>query len=194
MNLTKLGLRACSCSAAVLFAFCTFSAHAQTAPVAFKTSDISVFAGYQNLHPDYGTFRNNGFVVGADFTRYLAIRVDPSLEVRYNYATGKVGSEKSLEAGIRAQTDFKRFHPYLDLLGGVATVNFSRVYGNPTYTHSNGPTFSFGGGVDFDIYHNFQVKVDYQQQQMYFAQNITLTPRPLSVGLTYRIPFSPINK
>ena len=181
----------CGIFLAFLFAVCTLSVQAQTSAVASKTTDISIFAGYQTLQPDYAYNRDNGFVVGADITRYLTYKVDPSLEIRYNYTPGPYVSEKSFEAGIRVQTDYKRFHPYVDFLGGVATVNFAKIYGNPNYTNSSGGTFSTGGGVDFDVYHNFQIKVDYQQQYMYFSQNITLTPRPLSVGVTYRIPFRP---
>jgi hypothetical protein len=176
----------------VLLALGTLGARAQTSAVATKTADISVFAGYQNLHPDYGIPRDNGFAIGANFTRYLGWKVDPSLEIRYNYATGSFVNEKSFEAGVRAQGDYKLFHPYVDLLGGVATVDFGNFpHGIPTYTNNSGGTFSVGGGVDIDIYRHVQAKIDYQQQNMYFAQNISLTPRPLTVGIVYRIPFSP---
>jgi hypothetical protein len=173
-----------------LFALGSLGAQAQTNAVASKTMDISIFGGYQNLHPDYGHYRDNGFVVGADVTRYLKSKVDPSLEVRYNYATNAYVTEKSFEAGIRAQGDYGRFHPYADFLGGIATINFAPFVAPPGTTSINGGTFSIGGGADFDVYRRLQLKIDYQQQYMYFG-NMTLTPRPVSVGIAYRIPFRP---
>ncbi len=164
--------------------------HAQAHPTASKNMDISAFGGIINDNPDYGPQRNTGIAFGASVTRYFGWRVAPSLEARYTRTTGTYINERALMGGLRIQTDFHRFHPYADFLGGVATIHFD-VPPSPGYTDDHAPVYAYGGGVDIDIVRRFQLKVDYQAETMSFDRNFSIAPRPLTIGVVYRIPFRP---
>ncbi|MEO7029468.1 MAG: hypothetical protein ABI147_08690 [Acidobacteriaceae bacterium] len=169
----------------------TLRSQAQGLPTASKTIDISVFGGYLTENPDYGPTRNKGFFVGANATRYFHWPVAPSLEVRYNRTTGQYINDSSFVGGPRIQVDlFHRFHPYADFLLGIDSIHFVRPF-DPTFLNDSAIVYDLGGGIDIDLVRNFQLKLDYQGQTANFGSGFSLAPRPLSIGVVYRIPFRP---
>jgi opacity protein-like surface antigen len=179
----------------------TYAAQAQANSTASKSADISVFGGFSHGNPDYGPQDNNGITIGADYTRYFGWRVDPSLEIRANRTNGDLITQKSAQVGIRLQSDFRRFHPYVDGLIGGTSIHF-KIPPNPyapKYVDDSAFSYSIGGGVDIDVIRNFQAKVDYQREFMNFGPNgtqpgngdFTLSPSLWTIGVVYRIPFRP---
>jgi hypothetical protein len=171
-------------------------ARAQALPTASRSMDFAAFGGYTHSSSDFGAFNNNGGTVGVDITRYVRWRVAPSLEVRANYTSGPTIIEKSILAGIRLDTNIRRFHPYVDGLFGGSKIIFAHAP-QPGYTYDIGTVYALGGGVDIDLLRNFQAKVDFQNEFMNFGHNglkpanedFTLTPPLLTIGVAYRIPF-----
>ena len=172
------------------------AARAQSLPGANKKADIAVFGGFDHSNPDFGAQRNNGIVLGGDYTRYFGWRIAPSFEVRVNRTTGFEMDQEAFFGGLRVKTDIRRFHPYANFLVGGTKITF-HFPPNPHYLTDTATAFSFGGGLDFDVYRNFQLKVDYQEQMENFGGNgtqpnnadFTLSPTHFAVGVVYRIPF-----
>ena len=178
----------------LLAAFIAPAARAQKDGTVVKSAEISAFAGFTNIDPDYGISRNNGFTLGADYTRFLHFPVAPSLEVRVNHTSGIAITEESILFGLRFEAPFhQRFHPYgTALIGG--TKIFFKFPPFPTYTNDQASAFSLGGGIDIDVTRNFRAKFEYQQQFEGFGPNgiqsdFTLTPGGFTAGVVYRIPF-----
>jgi hypothetical protein len=165
------------------------------APQASREGEISVFAGYTNAGPDYGQTRNNGATFGADYTRYMNRFLAPSVEVRFNFADGTTVDQRNFLAGLRLQADVSRMHPYVDALFGVNHLSFDHPF-KSTYTSDNAFAKSFGGGINVDVYKNFQANADFQYVLVNFGANgtlpnnaeFTLTPTYATVGVVYRIP------
>ncbi|MES2394013.1 MAG: hypothetical protein V4555_20430 [Acidobacteriota bacterium] len=155
--------------------------------------DISIFAGYTNVVPDYSYQRDTGVAFGANITRYYHFPIKPSLELRANLANGPIVNETFYLFGVRGQVDMfhDRIHPYMDFLIGPGFIhyNFVPVPSNPSYRGDNGVVKSPGGGVDFDVYRHFQLKADFQGTFWKIGKNDTLTPQILTFGVVYRIPF-----
>jgi hypothetical protein len=174
------------------------AARAQALPGASKIADVSVFAGYTHSNPDYGPTDNNGVTVGADYTRHFGWqRLAPAFEVRAGYNTGDLITQKTILAGVRLMTDVHRFHPYADALFGGNQLDFKFIPNprQPSYTSDSSFTTSYGGGVDIDVYRNFQAKVDFQAQSSNYGYNgltplgkdFTLSPTFLTIGVVYRL-------
>jgi opacity protein-like surface antigen len=163
---------------------------AQADPTAFKTSDISAFGGYENIDPAYGPDRNNGEGFGLNFTRYFPrLRVDPSIEARVNLTNGTDVKERTYLLGLQAKkTYFTHYHPYVDFLAGTGTIHFNtRASG---YVGDNSIIYNFGGGVDIDLVHNFELRVDYQHQLWSLGQETnSFAPNLFLFGVNYTIPF-----
>jgi hypothetical protein len=175
----------------------THAAWGQTSATASKQAEISAFAGFTNSASDYGTQRNNGVTLGADYTRFFRWPVVPSFEVRGSYTTGLLITEESILFGLRLEAPIRRrYHPYADILYGGTKIDF-KFPPNPTYTSDQTSALSIGGGVNIDIVRQFQLKLDYQRQFENFGPNgtqpnnadFTLTPGAYTLGVVYRIPF-----
>ncbi len=165
---------------------------AQARPAASKKADISVFGAYSRLSPDYGPQQNNGFTFGADYTRYLHWFLNPSLELRGKIAPGDTMGQKTFGGGIRAERQFRNFHPYADFLVSAGTLTFTHpiidVRGK-LYKSDNSIVYSAGLGLDYDITPQWAARADYQFEHWKFGTNQTLTPTVFSLGVVYRIPF-----
>jgi len=164
---------------------------AQASSTASRSAGISVFGGYINSNPEYGPDRNTGEALGANFIKYLPHAIAPSIEVRYNRTSGTDVNENSFLGGIRVQTDATakyKVHPYVDVLLGSGTVHFNTSASGDTSTSSG--IYDFGGGVDIDLIHRFQLKADYQYQHWKLSQpNNAFTPNLLLIGITYQFHF-----
>ena len=173
--------------------------HAQYAPTESKGMDISAFAGYTYLSPDFGPTHNQGISAGVNITRYFRLPIAPSLELRATDASGSTVTERTVLAGLRAQSDFHAFHPYIDFLAGVGSIVYA-VDPIPGYHEDRGFADSIGGGVDIDLIRHFQAKIDFQHQSWNMGKNsvlvpqggnYTLSPNAITIGIAYRIPFRP---
>jgi hypothetical protein len=169
-------------------------AGAQALPTASRSpTGLAVFGGYTHSPSDFGMYNNSGGTAGVDITRYVGWRIIPSLEVRANYTSGQTIIEKSILAGLRLHMNYGRFHPYVDGLFGGSKIIFAHAP-RPGYTYDIGTVYALGGGVDIDLVHKFQAKVDFQNEFMNFGpngikpdnQDFTLTPGLFTVGVAYR--------
>lgn len=167
---------------------------AQALPTATRSADISVFAGFLTDTPDYGPYRNNGVSAGVDYTRYIRLPIEPSIELRTNIADGKTVNERTYLFGPRValrlpQRSLRRFHPYADLLVGIGDIHFN--FNNNGYLGDNSTVYSYGGGVDIDLVRHFQARFDFNGQHWKTGRNVTYTPNLILFGVVYHIPFRP---
>lgn len=177
---------------------------AQALLTASKQAEITAFGGYMYSQPDYGPASKKGFAFGGDFTMFRHWFVDPSAEVRFDYTAGQGINERAILVGPRAQKDFGRFHPYIDVLFGQGHISYNPPPPfSPNDHGDSGFNLTYGAGADVDLVHNFSLKVDFQEQNWNLGKNIlfqpdgsnyTLTPRTLMLGVTYHFPFSGLKK
>jgi hypothetical protein len=188
-----LGFRRIAAVGALLgLTFLSANAHAQATPTAIYPLGVSVFAGAQGVHPEFnGSPNNYGFFLGADATRYFRL-VSPSLELRFNDASGSIVSQRSFLVGIKAEHAFGggRFHPYLDGMIGPGSTHFEDP-AQPSYTQDTSLVLAAGAGLDFNLTRSFAVKGDIQIQHWRLGQEEPVfSPEMVSVGLVYRPNFS----
>jgi hypothetical protein len=163
--------------------------HAQDDATAIKTADISAFGGYENISPAYGPSRNNGEGFGLNYTRYLPIHFQPSIEARVNLTNGTYVKERSYLIGFQGKkTFFTHYHPYADFLVGTGTIHFNTKATG--YTSDNSIVYNYGLGVDIDLTHHFELRADYQRQFWSIGQEVnSFAPNLLLFGVNYTIPF-----
>ena len=169
--------------------------HAQARPAAERPADLSVFALYNRLDPDYGQDVNNGFAFGLDYTRYPNWWVKPSLEFRGRYNSGRVVTESVYSGGIRLVKPIHEFHMYGDVLFGAGSIKYNYPSvpilpnGKP-YTSDGTTVLSVGGGVDIDLWRDFSLRGDYQYEWWRLDKYtpIYLNPYAYSFGIVYHIP------
>ena len=160
---------------------------AQATRTASKGADISVFGAYQIAHPDYGPDNTHGGAVGAAYTAYLHLPVEPSLEFRANFNSNYAVIEHSYVVGLRAAVPLGILKPYADFLVGPGTIQFPLNRGYPS---DNSTVYSYGGGLDVHITGNFSARFDLQAQHWNTGE-LTYTPTLGTLGVVYRIPFHP---
>jgi opacity protein-like surface antigen len=173
-------------------------AHAQQQYTELKTAEISAFGGFTVTQPDISTYTDKGVSVGAAFTRFFdRLPVDPSVEIRGTYASGTYANERTVSFGIQLSRPIRRLHPYADFLVGVGSIVYA-VDPAPGEHSDRGLAYTYGGGLDYDLVHNFRLRLDAQGQHWNLGQNpilapdggaYTLTPFQFTVGVNYVIPF-----
>jgi len=165
----------------------TGAAHGQAVYAATHLQPFSVFVAGTRINPDYGLHSNNGFTVGADYTRRYRF-LNPSIEGRISHAGGENVGITSYMGGLRGEREYGRFHPYVDLLLGYGKITFTHPSGQ--YLEDNSTVFGAGGGLDYDILGNFAVKGDFQFESWKLGSgNHRQTPTLFSIGIVYRLPF-----
>jgi hypothetical protein len=180
-HLAALGL-------ALLAAVLAHRGSAQALPAAAKANSISVFAGGTYSNPEYGPYYNKGISFGANFVQHLRHGLDPSLEGRINITNGTDVSEKTFLGGVRVQETFlTHLHPYGDGLIGGGNIRFNLSNGQ-SYTTADSTVFSYGGGLDIDVFRGFQLKLDMQQQHWLLGDQ-PFNPWIGMAGVTYRFHF-----
>lgn len=165
---------------------------AQARPVATRKAEISAFGMYSRVTPDWGPTNNNGFTIGADYMRATHWFLRPSLEFRATFAPGNTVGERTIGGGVRVDHPLGRFHPYADFLVSAGTITFTHPQldvRHKLYKSDNSIVYTYGGGLEYDLTHTWAAKVDYQGEHWQLGINQSLTPRVLSFGVTYRIPF-----
>jgi opacity protein-like surface antigen len=190
--LHRFGL-ACSCFtfACLLALVLPSQSSAQAGYTATRSAGLSAFGGYINGNPEYGPTRDSGGAVGADFTKYLHIPLNVALEGRFNLLDGTYINEHTTLGGVKVGTDkFARYlvHPYADFLIGSGIIHFNTSATG--YTSDNSTVYDFGGGVDIDLVHHFQLKGDYQYQHWKLGQaSNAFTPNLFLIGVNYQFHF-----
>lgn len=166
---------------------------AQATPVAVKNAEISAFAAFTRVTPDYGPTSNKGFTFGADYARPTRFFLKPSLEFRGTITPGDTVGESTFGGGLRVEHSIWRLHPYADFLLSAGTITFTHPSIDSQgrlYKSDNSLVYTYGGGVDYDVTRRWAAKFDYQGEHWNLGSAAqTLTPQVLSVGVVYRIPF-----
>lgn len=175
-----------------------FRGEAQAVSTASRSTDIAVFGGYAGAKTDYGVHKDQGAAAGLDFSHYFRhFPIVPSLEARANLVHGPFINQKTYLVGGRAGLPLRHLTPYADFLIGLGTLHFQSPP-SPGYTGDRSSVRSYGAGIDIDLVHNFQLKIDAQYQSWNLGpidENdpqkgyFTLTPIVGIVGLEYHIPF-----
>jgi opacity protein-like surface antigen len=169
---------------------------AQAGYTASRAAGISAFGGYINGNPEYGSARDSGEAIGADFTKYLRLPITVSLEGRFNFLSGTYVSEHTKLVGFTVGSEsLKRFHmhPYADFLIGDGTIKFNTTATG--YTSDDSTVYDFGGGLDIDLVHNFQLRGDYQYQHWKLGQaTAPFTPNLFLIGVNYQFHFRDYNR
>jgi hypothetical protein len=194
-----------SCISCVLFLATSFlllssrNLSAQATAAASKFGDLSTFAAYSRISPDYGP-PNGGFTFGAGYTHYLRLPLTPTLEFRIKRSSnGAAVNENTWGGGIRIEHTIQNFHPYGTFLISKGTIhyNFSNPYNpHPTgqpYTQDGSIVYSPGLGVDYDLTYRWAVRADYQFECWNLGYNQTLSPTALTIGVLYRVPAHPFS-
>jgi len=162
------------------------AAHAQASYAATRVQPFSVFVAGSRINPDFGSHRNYGFTVGADYTRHYQF-LNPSLEGRISHAGGADAGITSYMGGLRGGREYGRFHPYGDILLGYGKITFTHPSGQ--YLQDNSIVFGLGGGLDYDLLRNFAVKGDFQLESWKLGSgNNRQTPTLFSIGIVYHLP------
>jgi len=187
-------------TALVFFTLFSSRACGQAAPTSQRKAEISAFAMYSRLTPDYGPTNNNGMTLGANYTRFTRWWVKPSVEFRYKIANGVTADEKTVGGGIRGVKQIGRFSPYVDFMVSYGTLNLHLPNppvlpdGSP-YTSDTSIVYSYGGGMDYRLFGNFSARGDFQYEKWYLDKYaipykpLSLSPYSVNVGVVYTLPF-----
>jgi hypothetical protein len=156
-----------------VFAAHATSASAQKIPTATQPLHISVFGGATGVETDFEHGRNADITAGLDigFVPYHGIH--PSFEVRGSLPIekGDTDSQKNALVGLKLGGNYRKLHPYGDILFGRAQINYpgkgAQVPGTNTfYTSSTTWAIAGGGGADYELTRHFALKLDAQIEQL----------------------------
>ena len=174
-------------------------AFAQAFPTAEQPIQLSAFGAVTGTYTGLGSGRNLGITAGVDIGWKPFYRFYPSVEVRGTYPIdgGQVDAQRNILYGLKLARAYGRFHPYGDFLIGRDKI----VYQNGGYPNSAGTllyldsvsnVISPGGGLDFDLTDQFDLKIDAQFQRYGVPVNSTghIYSKPISVGVVYRFDFN----
>jgi hypothetical protein len=176
--------------------------HAQAVPASQRKAEVSAFALYSRVTPDYGPTNNNGMTVGFDYTRLTNWWVKPSLELRAKFANGTTADEKTFGGGIRAVKPMGKFSPYADFMLSYGSINLHLqnppllADGTP-YTSDTSIVYSYGGGLDYPLFGNFAARGDFQYEKWYLDKYtpadyhpLHLSPYSVNFGVVYRFGYT----
>lgn len=157
---------------------------AQALLTAQRGSEIAPFAQATLISPDWGQTNNLGYTVGIDYTHFIHFAVQPSLEFRYNSATGITVNERSYAGGVKLSTTIHGIHPYATILVGHGNLDLN--YANGNYRGDNALIYSLGGGAEFNVTRQFLARFDFTDQY-WDVDSYSLTPLTFGVGIAYRL-------
>ncbi len=100
-----------------------------------------------------------GGAAGADFRLGRFVFGQPTLGVRFTYATGTFGSQRTIMFGPELHYIYKKFRPYGDFLIGPGDIKYK------SGQTDNSIVYEFGGGVDYHKSPKFNFRIiDFQYQ------------------------------
>ena len=172
--------------------------HAQVAPTASQQLQLSAFAGATGTFTDLLGGKNLDITAGADLT-FVGFRLlRPSIEVRGSYPIdkGTISSQKAFLGGAKVEHPFGRFHPYADFLIGRGEIDYGMggyLVGNVRYISTTSTIYSPGGGLDYNLTNQFDVKADvqYQHWDTPVVSSGVIHPVATTLGVVYRFDFNP---
>ena len=172
--------------------------HTQVASTATQQLELSAFAGGTGTFTGLEGGKNLDITAGADVT-FLGFRLlRPSFEVRGSYPIdkGTINSQKSFLLGPKVEHRFGRLHPYVDFLIGRGEIDYGAggfAVGNVLYISSTSTIYSPGGGVDYNVAHQIDLKADvqYQHWDTPVVASGVIHPVALTLGAVYRFDFNP---
>jgi opacity protein-like surface antigen len=186
MKTHALGLYLLLCGSASLFG--------QASPTASRTFDLQLGGGLVLAKSDYEPrwYRGGGFYATLDFTNHFGAEID------FRQADSPVDQsyERTYEVGGRYHRNYNRFEPYVKVLYGRGVYNYigyiysstGTVIAKPVVANLAYNEFVFGGGVDFHVRHNINVRGDYEYQDWYSFKPNGLTPQVITIGVAYHFP------
>jgi hypothetical protein len=153
------------------------------------------FGGATGVYTGLDGGRNLGITAGVDlgFGGYRGFL--PMFEARGTYPvhSGTIVDERSFEAGLRVERQYRAAHPYVDILFGRGQLQYQGYSGlspdqTVLYERTNSNIVSFGGGTDYDVAQSFAVKLDAQVQHYDTPVTISgsINSTLLTVGVVYR--------
>ncbi len=167
--------------------FLSAAAHSQAMPTAHRDAgEIRAGLAYTNANSDQVGKRIAGFSGYGSFGLLPHFSVEADIHL-LQYLTPQDYGQRSYEAGGRFFYRYRRYEPYVKLMGGIgqsiAQEPYVRIPGTPgTYG-----LFSGAIGMDVLVPKKLVVRGEYEQQVWpTFAPN-NLTPSMFSIGLAYRI-------
>jgi len=185
----------------ILFAFVvslvpvgTAKLSAQAVPTRERKAELTTFATYTHVTPDYGPQNNNGVTFGVGYSRSIRF-LTPTVEFRVKIANGETVDEKTYGGGLRVEHQFSNFHPYGLFLISAGYIDYHfrtppiMSNGKP-YLSDNSVVYGYGGGLDYDITEHFAARGEFQSESWSLGgyTPITLTPSIWSLGVVYRVP------
>jgi hypothetical protein len=183
----RLRVRTALCIASIASLIAAVSvARAQAVYTADRVNGFSVFGAFSELDTDYGA-KDRGYLVGGDLTHSIRFHViTPSVELRYTGSSSPAITESSFSGGLKIEHAFHRFHPYADAMIGYGSITYV-----PYHQGDNSIIYGVGVGLDYNVMHQFAVKIDAHEQFWKLGQATSeLTPQSVSVGILWRLPTS----
>jgi hypothetical protein len=177
---------------ALLFAAAGCSAQAQVVPAISAIGNVSAFATFTTVKPDYGYYGDLA-VYGVSFGGFLQTRHLVGLEARSSLLrSGGIEHEETALAGPRFVLHFANVTPYVSVLGGVANAwRWSNPPNKgdppPRVLGGFGPQWSVLGGLDVRLNHRFVVRMGELSYAKTYVKDWALTPLTASAGIVYRI-------
>jgi hypothetical protein len=180
----------------LIAAMLSTTAFAQARRTADRSSELDAFGGFTYLDSDYyAPYNNFGGTLGADYTyflkRYRGLII-PSFQVRGTITPGPADSQKTVSAGLKVATTYRRLHPYGDFLFGGGVITFPRpsnpIPGAPY--RDNSAVYTYGGGITYDFRPNWSAMVDYQRQRWNLGNTPpdVFHPQAVTFGVVFHIP------
>ncbi|MGA1982370.1 MAG: hypothetical protein ABSG84_07850 [Acidobacteriaceae bacterium] len=163
-------------------------ASAQALLTGQRGAEITPFAQFTIVGPDWGPTNNFGYTAGIDYTHFIRSSiVQPSVEFRYTRANGTTVNERSYAGGFKLQTTIHGIHPYATILAGHGNIDFNYLLPNSNYHGDNSFIYAFGGGAEFNVTPLWKLRVDLSSQQWNTGSD-TLSPLTIGAGIAYSLP------
>jgi len=181
-------------------AFCAVGLQAwgQSDAAARRDLEISVWGGAAGVWTGLANGHNGSISAGVDVGFRPFFGLLPAAEVRglYPVKSGTVDDQKNVLAGLRLEKRRGRLRVWGDILYGRGEITyqnggFLNPAGDFRYLTSTSNVFSPGAGLSVDLNRQLSVFGDAQFQHYDTPATVsgTLWSKPVTVGVTYRLPF-----
>lgn len=155
---------------------------AQATPTASRSGDLQIGGGYSNANSDYLPNRFNGGTVYFDYDFYHHFGVEGEFRFIKDGPSGIY--EKTYQVGGRYSRTYKsRYQPYVKGMYGRGVFNFAEnkvTYANLAYN-----MFVVGGGLDYHLLRNVNLRGDFEYQKWMSFQPNGLSPTVFTIGAAY---------
>jgi hypothetical protein len=176
-------------------AACSLAA-AQEIPTRTQSASLQAFGLFSYVEPHYDSATNMGGSFGADLNLRPLYLLQPSLELRATFAPGADASETTYNFGPRLEVDLGRLRPYVTLMIGTGSINFTHpiVYPTGPYAHDSSIVYSGTVGADYMITRQVALRGDVMLQSWNLGNSpstaVIFHPQIYSFGVDYRFDFN----